>query len=1356
MAENERHVEISLSLDASEYVAGAEQLVRANEQVSQSIQEFQGSFDPTIALNAAGFSQPTPPTGSPAAIPGGGFSASGGALSATSPFSPPPLPTGQPGGERHDAGTLPPVAPELFDAAGIPVYPEPPTPVEVEPPPPLPTVEPIPGGERHDAGTLPASAPSVDALPDTQAIFGSSEQINQLIEALEALTDSTKGEKSKEDRKKEEEKHKNLTEIIQFDAMMRLGRQVGQDVSQGHLFSAAGGGIGGALGLFGGSVGRFVGGGLSAAGGILDQIVGGTGGARDFEKTITDINQRFGLGNVNLLRNYNLGEQYGYTGVESARMIDRLRENRALDDPSQAGPLVSAIQEMTRALGLNAEATIEMAGMYSRTGGEKGAEGVRGYLADVVGGAIRAGFESNVQAYADMVGSARMQAINQTGQGVSDRAFNFLQDVIGGLTGGSSRTSELFRDNSQMAAMGLQSFLAMGGTANPYGTSAAYMRLAGINEANLDTRFNTAEQIAQNAQRSLGWTTGRLQEMSGMSEAEFQASARSDPNFIQGLLSGSVVMQRQTAHMVGGFLGREATANDLRAYEELTNIAAAHGGRLPMEGGSPDASRVDELLKQLQASPADQMRENEAARHNRIMEVMSSFMDLQTEIDEWMTGIMNWLKTIDLKKVQDSILNAMDGLQAFVKETVPKIEDAMDSIIAFFKNPLEPVETAAYQGAESLALAQANLWTLGGVGRAQKERSEWTSEQWEEERQRVAEANERGMNELRATPRWLLNLATWGAYGRELRRLEGEIHDSHNDTPGTITATPGYNTFRFAPGDVIMARQGGLGGATLTDVNLSLTQGMSLDIDQHQQSLEAAGLLQDVTGKMYEVLGKTQSHIENLVAKLFPGLLEQQSSLIDLTTAGNIILSKIEQAIPGVVAAIDAVKEAISYMAFGTPNGIDGAGGGTLRAFASGLFTGPRQFIGGSDSNHIDTKIRTDVSWEMIDQMFMQMATAYAEQNRRIEFSNAAVAGEVYDPSASQADRIALLQRAAAAHADRPGWHSFDYYIPSGNDPRSERPGTSSAGAEIMLPTLPGGRVEYGAANNYGNFANIYDAEGNLIFRTGHGDTRITMPSNRSFPTTPPSSMGSGIQLGSGYGSLEQLSQELQGLDPRFNTATPEGRAALALALGIGGTEVYSRGSTATDFFTRRGGQTLDGRRDMMLGFAQFNLDYFADETDTPAEYTRLLGDMLYGRRALPNGRTVNNVVRALTDAVRGGQIQSGAQLEQWLRQQSLGGANSNWQGIDDGWRRVPGLSDQLLRMLQSDVGAGRQVGNRALTNNITINIASANNRAEAEAGARDGIMAALPYLDEFEQRRQVDGNPRNRVDDRTLSPVYS
>ncbi len=392
----------------------------------------------------------------------------------------------------------------------------------------------------------------------------------------------------------------------------------------------------------------------------------------------------------------------------------------------------------------------------------------------------------------------------------------------------------------------------------------------------------------------------------------------------------------------------------------------------------------------------------------------------------------------------------------------------------------------------------------------------------------------------------------------------------------------------------------------------------------------------------------------------------------------------------------------------------------------------------------------------MIDQMFMQMATAYAEQNRRIEFSNAAVAGEVYDPSASQADRIALLQRAAAAHADRPGWHSFDYYIPSGNDPRSERPGTSSAGAEIMLPTLPGGRVEYGAANNYGNFANIYDAEGNLIFRTGHGDTRITMPSNRSFPTTPPSSMGSGIQLGSGYGSLEQLSQELQGLDPRFNMATPEGRAALALALGIGGTEVYSRGSTATDFFTRRGGQTLDGRRDMMLGFAQFNLDYFADETDTPAEYTRLLGDMLYGRRALPNGRTVNNVVRALTDAVRGGQIQSGAQLEQWLRQQSLGGANSNWQGIDDGWRRVPGLSDQLLRMLQSDVGAGRQVGNRALTNNITINIASANNRAEAEAGARDGIMAALPYLDEFEQRRQVDGNPRNRVDDRTLSPVYS
>jgi peptidoglycan hydrolase-like protein with peptidoglycan-binding domain len=75
------------------------------------------------------------------------------------------------------------------------------------------------------------------------------------------------------------------------------------------------------------------------------------------------------------------------------------------------------------------------------------------------------------------------------------------------------------------------------------------------------------------------------------------------------------------------------------------------------------------------------------------------------------------------------------------------------------------------------------------------------------------------------------------------------------------------------------------------------------------------------------------------------------------------------------------------------------------------------------------------------------------------------------------------------------------------------------------------------------------------------------------------------LALPSGYGPLEQLAQELGRLDGRFTTRTLEGRSALAFALAIGGTEVHGRHTTATDFFTRRGGTGND-----MLGFAQFNL----------------------------------------------------------------------------------------------------------------------------------------------------------------------
>jgi hypothetical protein len=101
-----------------------------------------------------------------------------------------------------------------------------------------------------------------------------------------------------------------------------------------------------------------------------------------------------------------------------------------------------------------------------------------------------------------------------------------------------------------------------------------------------------------------------------------------------------------------------------------------------------------------------------------------------------------------------------------------------------------------------------------------------------------------------------------------------------------------------------------------------------------------------------------------------------------------------------------------------------------------------------------------------------------------------------------------------------------------------------------------------------------------------------------------------------------------------------------------------------------------------MLGFAQFNQRYHAGKTSTPEGYTQFLGDILNGRTAMPNGRRGGNHAQALSQAVSSGQIRSGADLQRFMTSRGFGG--SNWQGIDDGWRRNPGLADALVNYLRA------------------------------------------------------------------------
>ena len=169
---------------------------------------------------------------------------------------------------------------------------------------------------------------------------------------------------------------------------------------------------------------------------------------------------------------------------------------------------------------------------------------------------------------------------------------------------------------------------------------------------------------------------------------------------------------------------------------------------------------------------------------------------------------------------------------------------------------------------------------------------------------------------------------------------------------------------------------------------------------------------------------------------------------------------------------------------------------------------------------------------------------------------------------------------------------------------------------------------------------------------------------------------GKALDLPAGYESLEKLSKSLADKDPRFSTQTPEGRSATALALAIGGTEMYGKGRTATDFFTSKGGTGNN-----MLGFGQFNQKYHSAKTNTPEKYTKFMGDILTGDARMPNSKPASNHVKALTEAVKSGRIKDGQDLRNFMTQRGFGG--SNWQGIDDGWGRNPGLANSLVSFLR-------------------------------------------------------------------------
>jgi hypothetical protein len=142
--------------------------------------------------------------------------------------------------------------------------------------------------------------------------------------------------------------------------------------------------------------------------------------------------------------------------------------------------------------------------------------------------------------------------------------------------------------------------------------------------------------------------------------------------------------------------------------------------------------------------------------------------------------------------------------------------------------------------------------------------------------------------------------------------------------------------------------------------------------------------------------------------------------------------------------------------------------------------------MGAGTGYHIDSKYSSSLPWEDIVGRFDSKANLYAQQGRNIVFSNQGMDYAAYNPKAEMAAKVALLQKAAGAHAPREGFRSFDYFAPKGTDVWDK----SAEGAPIYLAVQDGRTPTISQAPDYGVYGAVTDQKGNVLGKSGHGDTK--------------------------------------------------------------------------------------------------------------------------------------------------------------------------------------------------------------------------------------------------------------------------
>jgi|GEM_PF-3620386 len=679
-------------------------------------------------------------------------------------------------------------------------------------------------------------------------------------EMLEAIRDLTKGIRRQIQATDNEGGLDPASQILGFmrhSALMQVGGGIASNAMQGNLLGAGGGALGGGIGfLMGGPLGAQAGAQVGTMlGSGAQQFLSGASESQQYSMQAADIAARFGdasladdelsIGNISQM------SSSGYSTQETAGLLDQLRQQNLIETvDEEAIALTESIQELTRATGINTEALVSQYASYQQTGGEKSAEG---YMAQVIAGAVSVGMRENLDQYSELLSSNSAQLVYSGGVGdYSGGGTEGVQDILYNLLGQNNKMSELLGNNPMMAQQMIGSLMGTGASSSMFGMDAAMMQMAGIDASKTTAGYISPEQQTSNILARQKFIADQFLGMSGTlgydSAEELQSAAQQNPELIQQALTNgpqATQLQAQLDTSIATQYGKspeQLTAQERQTTMQLLQAYITQGTLTPDTAAGDGEGSIADLIAESQKTEGEQAREAAAERHKEMMDIMEEFAPLLTAMDESMVDILESIKPF-MAEVAPAIIKISEAINSFMGSRIAQGAQSLNehgivggtarnvlnnSPVGFLRDSarvggaiatgnldevkenrdeLNPITDLGLRGLESL---QNRLFGARGR-RAESEPS-------------AGRSPSAGMAAGGGDRQFFSGRNAAPVQGVEEPLPQSFVNAEFNDTPaGGVVARDGFNTFRFAPGDVVQARMGEAPGGGSTNIQGNIT-----------------------------------------------------------------------------------------------------------------------------------------------------------------------------------------------------------------------------------------------------------------------------------------------------------------------------------------------------------------------------------------------------------------------------------------------------------------------------------------------------------------------------------------------------